>query len=506
MKPGQKPGKGEAGSAERGAGRGFVVLFLLLSSLYLLLTGGHFFSIDEIHYYRTARSLLSSGELSIDCIKDTVRGVGGECYSRKGVGLSLFSLPLQVAGEMLQAYLPESWQAVFSGVRLGPGGEWGGDIGIFTAVLFNAPVTALVCALLFLCGLELGYSLRASLVLALLLGLCTILPVYAKTLFSQPLMALLYLLTFYLLLRNKRRRRHRLLLLAGACHGLAVLTRFDSVILFPLFFLYALHSLGQPLAIGGLRRAGRGLAAFSLPALLGVMAYLLVNRIRFGSFFVFGDPGYTALDTPLLVGLYGNLFSPGRSLFLYSPPLILSLVYWMGFQRRFRAEALLLGGVFLLSLLVFSGIVNWHGGWGWGNRYLLPVVPLLLLPLGMELDDAMQRPSLPALAALVGIALAGLFLLVLGATPYVSSIYWEWTRAGLDPHQSFLFAPEISPPVAHFRAVIEGRYIDYWLFFVYQSYGMKTVLLFMLAPVTVMALAARAIYRLYRESALSPGV
>jgi hypothetical protein len=86
-----------------------------------------------------------------------------------------------------------------------------------------------------------------------------------------------------------------------------------------------------------------------------------------------GSPGFS---TPLLVGLYGNLFSVGRSVFLFSPPLLLALMAGRGFWRKHSLAAGLTATVAGYLLLVYSKWWCWYGGACWGNRVLLPLVPV----------------------------------------------------------------------------------------------------------------------------------
>src|SRR4029079_602925 len=79
---------------------------------------------------------------------------------------------------------------------------------------------------------------------------------------------------------------------------------------------------------------------------------------------------------PLWTGLRGLLFSPGKSLFLYAPWLLLALPGAFLLLRRAGRDAVLLP-LFPAAVVVLYGMkLGWHGG-SWGPRYLLPIVPLL---------------------------------------------------------------------------------------------------------------------------------
>jgi hypothetical protein len=92
-------------------------------------------------------------------------------------------------------------------------------------------------------------------------------------------------------------------------------------------------------------RAAVQLALAILPSLLLVAG---ANWARYHSVF---DRGYAgeSFSTPLLQGLDGILFSGGKSIFLFSPPLILGCLGWNRFRKRLptRADGLLFLTVFL---------------------------------------------------------------------------------------------------------------------------------------------------------------
>jgi len=75
------------------------------------------------------------------------------------------------------------------------------------------------------------------------------------------------------------------------------------------------------------------------------------------------------------------LFYPYRGLFFYSPILLLSIPGLFFMLKKYKAETILI----ILALVLFLSIIsmrrNWWGGYCFGNRYLLPVVPFLSLPL-----------------------------------------------------------------------------------------------------------------------------
>jgi hypothetical protein len=195
------------------------------------------------------------------------------------------------------------------------------------------------------------------------------------------------------------------------------------------------------------------LLAFGLPLLLAGLVLLWHNLVRFGHPLASGydDEGFT---TPLYVGLYGLLFSTGKSIFLYTPISLLALPAYRVLWRRRPAETLLASGSVLVTLLYYGAWWAWYGGWCWGPRFLVPVLPLLVLPLGALLIE--RRWSRWVVLVL---ALAGLVVQLLGTlvdfNPYIVEI------TGSDPANEarYLFLPWLSPLVGHLGYLVKGQYL-----------------------------------------------
>jgi hypothetical protein len=115
-------------------------------------------------------------------------------------------------------------------------------------------------------------------------------------------------------------------------------------------------------------------------------------------------------DTPLGVGLFAFLLSPGKSVLLFAPILFLApwalLIVW----RRSPALALLMVAPITALLLFYSKYTQFEGGYSFGPRYLLPGIWLLGLTMAFVWKDGSRR--LRALAAVL--VLAGTAVNVIG--------------------------------------------------------------------------------------------
>ncbi len=371
-----------------------LAIFLLLAGFYLLTLSGHTYSPDEETMLAVTRGLLERGSVAVvvedDAPVSALRpGRDDGRYSPYGVLPSLAALPLQALG------------ALFGGGD--PGAR---DYASRLAVTaLNGPVTAATAALLAAWALALGASRRWALGLALLYGLATFAWPYARTFFSEPLAGLLILAAALAAERAGRADEgmaRRLLLASGLAAGLLLTTRIAAGVALPVIGLYVLW-LGWRQARAGGRPASFALSSFILhPSsfllglLPGVALLLWYNLARFGTPLASGYASEAGLfTTPFLEGLYGLLLSPGKSVLLFAPPLLLAIPGAIGLWRRGRADVVLLCvGLFLSHLLLYARWGEWQGGGVWGPRFLLPVVaPLLALGAGLFAPSDERRPA-----------------------------------------------------------------------------------------------------------------
>ena len=91
----------------------------------------------------------------------------------------------------------------------------------------------------------------------------------------------------------------------------------------------------------------------------------------------------------LLQAITGPFISPGKSIFLFSPVLLLSL-WSLIFHFRSAWSAWL----YLLLLVIFQGLfydADWAGHVNWGLRYTLPAIPPLILAAAPTIDGLIQE-------------------------------------------------------------------------------------------------------------------
>jgi hypothetical protein len=139
----------------------------------------------------------------------------------------------------------------------------------------------------------------------------------------------------------------------------------------------------------------------------------LYNAVRTGAVYLpaMAAPQFlnNRADGNIWVGLAGQLISPGKSLFVYSPILLMAFAGARESARRAPGLSWGLLVASVLYLLIHARIRNWSGDWGWGPRHLVPLVPLLMLPAAVAihrtLTSGAQRPRV-ILLSLAGMGLA----------------------------------------------------------------------------------------------------
>ena len=389
-------------------------------------------------------------------------------YAKYGLGLSLAAIPAYAAGRALAPLARDSEKGLFTTGwdrdRARDGGEddvrftlaspehyrfvwyptgrdnYRGALTAFFAALTNAALGGAITAALYLCALELGFAAPASLALAVLCGLATPLWHYARTFFAEPLAAFGVLLFLLGALRGRRPAANGWWAASGAGLGLAVLAKPVHLVLLAPAGLYLGMRWREGRRAG--RRAIRGAASwaagFGVPALI----VLVYNLARFGSPWETGYGGEAGQwTTPFLRGLEGLLVSPGRGLLIYHPLWILAAWGFARFTRRARHEAIFTAASLATLLVTYASWHQWEGGWCWGPRFLLVVVPLLMLPVAALLDPLPR--TRPARLALGGVVAVGLVVAMNGIIVHYVD-YLAWLRADFLAHSREFAAQRVT--------------------------------------------------------------
>ena len=158
-----------------------------------------------------------------------------------------------------------------------------------------------------------------------------------------------------------------------------------------------------------LRHRGYRLRTLFL-ALLVLLPFAAVNlRIYDAVVPPYFQPARLAFDSTFIEALAGNLFSPNRGLFVFSPILLLSLpgIFLKVRQRDFHTLDVALVLILLLHWVVISAFPHWWAGYSIGPRLFTDVVPIFvyfLMPVIRYIRSQPPAISVPG-AVVFGILL-----------------------------------------------------------------------------------------------------
>jgi hypothetical protein len=96
-----------------------------------------------------------------------------------------------------------------------------------------------------------------------------------------------------------------------------------------------------------------------------------------------------AFQTPLYVGLYGFLLSSGKGIFWYAPILVPAVYGWRCFWKKHRRIVVVLEILVASNLLFYSHSTTWFGGGVWGPRFMVQILPFLMIGLAALIDHGL---------------------------------------------------------------------------------------------------------------------
>jgi len=315
-------------------------------------------------------------------------GRGGQIFSQYGIGQSLLLLPADFVATWIA-----SWH-VFSGYQDDPAVR-----SIFVAYTISILVNVLTAWIAFRLLRQLRFEVRDSVLGVLALLLCTTHLHYTQNMQENNYIMLLTLVGFSYQYEWLRSGNSKALLVGSAAVGLNLLTRVTTGLDLLAAGIFLLGVLWFERVRGAefWRRMGQ-YCKVALPVYAGFVALERVyNFYRFESWTgtylpLFArvmreqDPTLPAdfpWSTPLLQGVLGALFQPEKSIFLFDPLLILTLLLlvllWAHLDSEVRAYS-------VTSLLLLAGYTcfyarytYWAGDFSWGDRYISTAVQMVTL-------------------------------------------------------------------------------------------------------------------------------
>jgi hypothetical protein len=410
-------------------------VFLIVLGVYALSSPGRIDIIDGQARFDVSYNWLVVGQ---PVVRDNWIGPVVAVPGRNGFRYSYYGAPTSIFGA------PLVWLGLHTGLHSIPFSQF---LFSLTSPIFGAAVAPI----LLLFYLELGVKIREAIAWTMVSSFATFLWPVANSTFDNAQHAFFALAAFYLGYLSVRRRS---LIYAGAgglLAGVLVLYQEYFLLIIPALALSTIDwnserdassprvpeskdslILGLASAVkricqeaaatirtawnepGEARSSCLRYGVFLGAVSVGIVLSLLYNEVRFGSWLDDGKLRFMAQrHHPLfgnpLAGFLTLLVSPGKSVFLYSPPLVLG-VLGMGGLRRRKPELSAAIGISSAALVLFLSFFACPGGdWCWGPRYLLPLLPLwaLAFPFALRLK-AKRRLAIALITAGVLVQLLAL--------------------------------------------------------------------------------------------------
>ena len=469
------------------------LIFGFLLACYLLTYTGVIQSSDGLAMFVNAESMVRRGELDVNQVlwmglQQGTLGPDGDLYSRKGLGVPLLLLPL--------VWIAKNWPAI--GL-------------VQAALLLNPLLTAWTGALVYRSGRRLGWNRQAAVFTALIFGLGTLAWPYSQTLFSDPACGWGLFAGFYGLLSFGQTQRKRYLLGGGLAWSIAYLARPVNLLTLPIYLVTLIIVLrqqaagrpeGQRFSFGELpalaRENWRPLVSFLLPVVAAGLLSIWWNWARYGNPLESGYVETERFNAVWWFGVSGLLVGPARGLLWYSPVLLLAIPGAVWFWHHDRHVLGFVLTISMLYLLLYGKWYMWHGGYSWGPRFMVPMMPFLALLTGPAWAQLVQvkQWGLPGKVGAIALFLLSIAVQWLGMlVPF--GLVQDWLAANYAP----LFADEtftqplLSPLIlqwqfltpenihlAWWRAGESGQSID-WLGFAMPVVGILVGLVLVLRQV-----------------------
>lgn len=333
----------------------------------------------------------------------------------------------------------------------------------------NTVITGLTVGLLALTLRLLGYSRSAQVWIPLLFGFTTLAFAYARYDYNKCLAAFLFLLSFYFCIANQKSTSLRPILFCGMAVGLLAALRLEMAIVSVIYLAVMWRMEGTTM-----ERVKR-CAYFAAPLVFGVVFVLGYNWLYWSGS---ASGGYeSGFHLNLLTGLIGFLFSPGKSMFLFNPILLLVPLAIRPFYQNDKPAFQLWLSTSVLLLLLYSSWQFWWGGWCLGARHLVPLLPLLVLPLAALWDGGPANTrAIIILLGLIGFT----FQLICGAIDF-NDVILSLTNNGVSEAET-IWTPIWSPLLHHFLFWMHlpfNRWDYGWVALLNQNTG-TTILFFIL--------------------------
>lgn len=337
---------------------------------------GHIEISDTEFSIRTALSIIENRSLLIDpplnldeAAVGYLRGIStiptteepgseGKIYSAYGIGLSLIFIPFVLASKILSYFTGTDLRLILN----------------FTLSFYNIPFAILGLYFFQNITLQLGASKVKSIFMTICLGLGTCYWKYTVTDFSEISQSCILLGIIYTVLKRDKNMWYKLSL----GYSCLILLKVTHVVFLPLLLIFFVtENLNQykRQTFNNFLKS----CSFFVPACIFIA---FVNFTKYGSTLGNGYGNAIKFSTDFFLRDWlGYLLSFDRGIITFNPILIISFTGIFCVPNNYRRSFMFIGVTAFVWYLTMCFWVSWQGGFCWGNRLLVPIIPLLLLPL-----------------------------------------------------------------------------------------------------------------------------
>lgn len=397
------------------------IIFIINLVIYSLFNYGGIRSPDSEIVFRTTQSLALRHDFAVpEPIDWTYFGLGkgtdNRRYSIFGPAESIIAVPLLKTAYFLTQnnisidnnYIPLSFHVpsgdTLAGVYFLEGKRppvMRGQYIRFIVSFFNPIVGALSGIFLYLVLVSITRSKIISFFTTFIYSFGSLVFPYSGTFFSEPLCTMFIILSLLFIVKNEDPPKsatyvNRNYFYSGTFLGLAIVTHISAVLSVPFYYIFIMGQVTKDKI--SFKSLGISSLYFTFGVIVWAVLLLYYNYFRFGNIFETGrsaDPLYHyAIYSDPLRGLYGLLLSPGKGLLIYSPIVILSIVFWKSFHKKFPHLSVTVIAMILIRLFFIASRSDWHGGFSLGPRYFVIIMPFLFIPIALGIKDILIKREL----------------------------------------------------------------------------------------------------------------
>lgn len=373
---------------------------------------------NETRYIDLVRSMVDEGRFAIDTYHHNTLDKSyyeGHYYAGAAPGPAIVGLPVYLVFSLFKGLMPEmpfsqydteqyirsflkAGQASDTFIETYPFGEFVLLHMLLSAFVSGLP-TALTAVMLYRYALRLTRDDCVSLLIAFSFGIGSICFFYAVRLYAHNI-SMFFLFSSFMLLQPWEAREPLTPFrsgLGGLLAGTAVIMDYTAGPITGLLFCYMLW-----------KSAGRN-RLYPVAGLLGPTLFMMgYHYVCFGHplttpYSLPTDPsgygshseyqkGLGGFALPGLSRLWDLTFGMYRGIFIYMPVLlaaVVGLIYRI--RQADRQIWLFITGIFLVQLMFNATMHYWYGGWDFGPRYLVPMIPFVLLGLTTDFVRRWKR-------------------------------------------------------------------------------------------------------------------